>query len=187
MGGLEKESSIMRKLLKLAVLLSVFSVLGFAQTSNADEGVASRDEVLKFMEVLRIRPSLVQYFEGVAKQAKLGAEEGFKQKVPNATPEQLAEVDKFAEGLFKNMPVDEMVDAMVPIYQKHLTKHDMDGILAFYASPVGQKLQREQPAMMQEGMQVGGEIGRKRLGDMMQQMDDFLTKMAQEQKKSPQP
>jgi hypothetical protein len=81
------------------------------------------------------------------------------------------------------MPVDEMVDAMVPIYQKHLTKEDINGILAFYASPIGQKLQREQPAMMQEGMEVGGAIGRRRLGDLMQQMDDFVSKMAEEQSK----
>jgi hypothetical protein len=173
----------MRKLSKIVVLLCLFSVAGIAQTSDAAGSMPSKDEVLKFMEVLRVKSQLNQYFDGVAKQAKLGAEQGFKSKVPNATPAQMAEVDKFAENLFKNMPVDEMVDAMVPIYQKHLTKEDLDGILAFYASPVGQKLQREQPAMMQEAMQVGGEIGRRRLGDMIQQMDEFVSKLAQEQQK----
>jgi uncharacterized protein len=143
--------------------------------------------VLKFMEVLRLKSQLNQYFDGVSKQAKIGAEQGFKSKIPGATPAQMAEVDKFAENLFKNMPVDEMVDAMVPIYQKHLTKEDLDGILAFYSSPVGQKLQREQPVIMQEAMQVGGEIGRRRLGDMMQQMDEFVSKLAQEQPKPANP
>jgi hypothetical protein len=38
--------------------------------------------------------------------------------------------------------------------------------------------------MMQETMQVGGEIGRRRLGTMMQQMDDFVSKMAA-QKENP--
>lgn len=174
----------MRKLSILVVILCLFSVAGFAQTNDAATSVPSKEEVLKFLEVLRIKAQLTQYFDGIAKQAKLGAEEGFKSKAPNATPAQIAEVDKFAESLFKNMPVDEMVDAMVPIYQKHLTKEDLDGILAFYASPVGQKLQREQPAMMQEGMQVGAEIGRKRFGDIMKQMDEFIAKMAQEQKQA---
>jgi hypothetical protein len=137
------------------------------------------------MEVLRIKPQLTQYFDVLAKQAKEGADEAFRQKVPDATPSQLAEVDKYAESVFKNMPIEEMVEAMIPIYQKHLTKEDLDGILAFYASPIGLKLQREQPAMTQEGMQAGGEIGRRRLGAMMQQMDDFITKMAQEQQKAP--
>lgn len=177
----------MRKLSSVVVFLCILSVIGTAQTKEAPATAPSKAEVLKFMEVLRIKSQLNQYFDGVAKQAKLGAEEGFKHKIPDATPAQLAEVDKFAEELFKNMPVDEMLDAMVPIYQKHLTKDDIAGILAFYSSPVGQKLQREQPAMMQEGMQVGGEIGRRRLGDMMQQMDDFITKMAEEQPKPAKP
>jgi len=177
----------MQKLLKIVVLLCLFSLVGIAQTNDAAGSMPSKDEVLKFLEVLRIKSQLTQYLDGVAKQAKLGAEQGFKSKVPNATPEQVAEVDKFAESLFKNMPVDEMVDAMIPIYQKHLTKEDLDGILAFYASPVGQKLQREQPVMMQEGMRVGGEIGRQRFGDMMKQMDEFIAKLAQEQQKPANP
>jgi hypothetical protein len=171
----------MRKLVGSVVVICIFSALGVAQ-SNAANPAPSKEDVLKFMDVLHIKSQLTQYFNGVAKQAKLGAEEGFKEKVPNATPEQLAQVDKFSENLFKDMPVDEMLDAMIPIYQKHLTKEDLDGILAFYASPIGQKLQREQPAMTQESMQVGGEIGRRRIGAMMQQMDEFIAKMAQGQR-----
>ena len=81
--------------------------------------------------------------------------------MPDATPEQLAKVDKFAESIFNDMPVDEMIEVMIPIYQKHLTKSDLDSISAFYVTPVGQKLLREQPAMTQEAMKAGGEIGKK--------------------------
>jgi len=133
------------------------------------------------MDVMHLRATLTQYFDGVAKQGKVGAEEGFKHKVPNATPEQIAEVDKFADSIFKDMPIDEMLDAMVPIYQKHLSKQDLDEILKFYSSPVGQKLLREQPAMMSEGMQAGGEIGRKRIGAILQKMDEFVAKLAEQQ------
>jgi hypothetical protein len=175
----------MRKFIIVGILIGSLAAYCQAQ-NNAPGDVPSKEDVLKFIEVLRLKPQLIQYFDGVGKQAKLGAEEGFKHKVPDATPEQLAEVDKFAESLFKDMPIDEMIDAMVPIYQKHLNKEDIDGILAFYASPAGQKLQREQPAMMQEGMHAGGEIGRRRIGAMMQQMDEFVSKLAeQEKQKSP--
>jgi hypothetical protein len=34
--------------------------------------------------------------------------------------------------------------------------------------------------MMQEGMQVGGEIGRKQIGIMMQKMDDFIAELARQ-------
>ena len=172
--------NIISIMISIMIVLCLVPVLAVGQAKDSGS-TPSKEDVLKFMDVLHIKSQLNQYFAGVAKQAKLGAEEGFKQKVPNPTPEQLAQVDKFAEELFKNMPVDEMMEGMIPIYQKHLTKEDIDGILAFYASPVGQKLQREQPAMTQESMQVGGEIGRRRIGTMMQQMDEFIAKMAQQQ------
>jgi hypothetical protein len=35
--------------------------------------------------------------------------------------------------------------------------------------------------MTQESMRVGGEIGRRRIGAMMQQMDEFIAKMAKQQ------
>jgi len=177
----------MRKLATILVFVCTFSFVAVAQTRPADDTTPSKEEVLKFLDILRVKSQLTLYFDGVAKQAKLGAEEGFKHKVPDATPAQLAEVDNFAEKLFQGMPIDEMVDAMVPIYQKHLSREDIGAILAFYSSPVGQKLLREQPAMMQEGMKVGGEIGRRRLETMMQQMDEFITKMAQQQKKETKP
>jgi hypothetical protein len=177
----------MRKLATILIVVCTFSFAAAAQSTPADGTTPSKEEVLKFLDILRVKSQLSLYFDGVAKQAKLGAEEGFKHKVPDATPAQLADVDDFAAKLFQGMPIDEMVDAMVPIYQRHLSHEDIEAILAFYSSPVGQKLLREQPAMMQEGMKVGGEIGRRRLEAMMQQMDDFITKLAQEQKKQPKP
>ena len=80
-------------------------------------------------------------------------------------------------------PIGEMLDAMVPIYQKHLSKGDLESILAFYSSPVGRKLLREQPAMMQESMEVGGKIGRQRIGAMSEKIDEFISKLAQEEEK----
>jgi uncharacterized protein len=171
-----------RFVLFAALMFLLVSPIG-AQTAASGDGTPAKEDVMKYLQVMHIREQLVQYFGGVSKQAKLGAEEGFKQKVPNATPEQLAKVDKFAEGLFQDMPIDEMVDAMVPIYQKHLTKSDLDAILAFYATPVGQKLLREQPAMMQEATQAGGEIGRKRIGAMSEKMEDFINTMAKDGEK----
>ena len=167
----------MKKVFRVTVCVCLTAMLCAGQEKP---NVPSKEDVLKFMEVLHLKAQLNQYFDGFAKQAKVGAEEGFKKKVPNPTPEQLAEVDRFADSLFTDMPVDEMIDAMVPIYQKHLTKEDLDGILAFYSSPLGQKLQHEQPAMMQEGMQVGGEIGRRRVGAMIQKMDEFIARLAQQ-------
>jgi uncharacterized protein len=53
------------------------------------------------------------------------------------------------------------VDAIVPIYQKHLTKADLEALTQFYGSPVGQKILNEMPAILSESMEAGGQIGQR--------------------------
>ena len=43
-------------------------------------------------------------------------------KQSNVTPEMEERVNKMTDDLIKNMPIDEMLDAMTPVYQKHFTK-----------------------------------------------------------------
>jgi uncharacterized protein len=75
-----------------------------------------------------------------------------------------------------------MVDAMVPVYQHHLTKSDLESVIAFYRSPAGQKILKEQPAMMAEGMQAGQEIMLKRLPAILDRLNTQIAKLAEEEK-----
>jgi hypothetical protein len=77
-----------------------------------------------------------------------------------------------------------MVDAIVPIYQKHLTKADLTAITAFYSSPAGQKILAEMPAIMSESMQAGGEIGRRAFAAKSQQLDQEIAEFAKESRKN---
>src|SRR5439155_13694987 len=54
--------------------------------------------------------------------------------------------------ILMSMPFDEMMDAMVPTYQKHFTRGELDALTAFYSSPTGQKILREMPAIMSEAI-----------------------------------
>jgi hypothetical protein len=171
-----------KRILIIGSILPLLPILVAAQRSATHvRTVPSRVDVVKFMELMQVRARVVQMMDGIAKQARLGAEEGFKQHVPNATPEQLAKVDALADTIFKGMPVDDMVDAMVPIYQKHLTKSDLAAIIAFYSSPVGQKLLKEQPAMMAEAMDKGGEIARGKIADLNDRLDREVARLAAEE------
>jgi hypothetical protein len=159
------------------LLLPVPGVI--AQTLSTQSEVApSREQVMKFLEVTRAKSRVEQVFAGMAKQARMGAELGFKQKVP----EQLARVDAISDSIFKEFSVDELIDAIVPIYQKHLSKSDLDGILAFYASPTGQKLLKEMPAILSESMEAGGEIGRKKMESINRRVEEQLQQMIVEER-----
>jgi len=141
----------MKKLVLLMMLcfVLVVPVLSGAQQPS-DSDVPDKADVMKFLDLMHAKTQMVQVLDQMAKQLRQGAEEGFKEKCPNATPEQLAKVDQLFDGIFKALPVDEMVDAIVPIYQKHLTKADLAAVTAFYSSPAGQKILKELPAIMSE-------------------------------------
>ncbi|MFK2905613.1 DUF2059 domain-containing protein [Dyella ginsengisoli] len=66
--------------------------------------------------------------------------------------------------------MQELSEKMIPIYQRHFSAEDIDGLLKFYRSPLGRKVVAEMPATMAEGMQVGQQWGRERGQAMMEQL-----------------
>jgi hypothetical protein len=70
---------------------------------------------------------------------------------------------------------------MVPVYQRHLSKGDVSAMQAFYETPTGQKLLREQPAMTAEAMQAM----QPRMQKMMATMMDEAEKMGKEAASQP--
>lgn len=63
--------------------------------------------------------------------------------------------------------VRELTERMVPIYQRHFSAADIQGLLKFYRSPLGKKVITEMPATMAEGMQLGQDWGRARAQAML--------------------
>lgn len=78
-----------------------------------------------------------------------------KQQLPNV-PE---EFWKTAEAEIMKNIVDDVVGMLAPIYWKHLTKADLEGIIKFYETPVGKKMAAAQPTIMTESMKVGQQWG----------------------------
>jgi hypothetical protein len=174
----------MKKLIFFGASLLLLLIPGFVsgQAVAASE-VPDKADVLKFLDLMHTRAQMEQVMSGMVKQMKAGAEQGFKQKVPDATPEQLAKVDKIFDTMFSSLPMDELVDAIVPIYQKHLTKADLIAVTAFYSSPEGQKILKELPAIMSESMQAGGEIGQRVFAAKGEELDRQLADFVKESKK----
>ena len=76
-----------------------------------------------------------------------------------------AKIDAMMSEMLDRMPMDEMMQAMIPAYQKHLTRGDIDNLVAFYSTPIGAKLLRDLPAIMAESMQDMMPIMTKYMGD----------------------
>lgn len=61
---------------------------------------------------------------------------------------------KFMERAMNLMTSAEMIEDMTKIYQKHFTRSDVDGAIAFYGSPAGQHFLEKQPVILQEYLPV---------------------------------
>jgi len=75
------------------------------------------------------------------------------------------------------MSVEGLLDDMIPVYQKHLSKSDVEAMIGFYSTPTGQKILREMPGMTRDGMQAM----QPRLRQMMDDANAKIEKMVKEQ------
>jgi hypothetical protein len=70
-----------------------------------------------------------------------------------------------------------VLQAMIPVYQKHLTKGDIDGLIAFYSTPTGQKVLKETPAMTSEAMQTSYGIAQKMMAKVMDRVQSEIAQL----------
>jgi len=72
---------------------------------------------------------------------------------------------------------------MVPTYQKHFTKGDIDALTAFYSAPTGQKILKEMPAIMSEAMETMMPIMRRSLDRMTEGVQQQVAQMKKDSTK----
>ena len=67
-----------------------------------------------------------------------------------------------------------MVDGIATIYATNFTAAELREIEAFYKQPVGQKMLEKMPAISQQALAVGQDIGRKAAEDLRQRLTEAL-------------
>lgn len=172
-------------LVLLAVAVPVFAQQSVAKAAAQAKSKAealpvdapSHDQVMTLFDLLQIRRTMSLAMDGMKQAIKQGAEQGLRERVPDPTPKQLNALREMLDSAIGEMPMDEMVEAAVTVYRRHLSKTDVEEMIRFYASPVGQKLLREQPQMMQESMKAGMAIQQKRMDQIMAKIREGEQKM----------
>jgi len=163
-----------RRLFPIILVLAVITPL-IAQS----DAPATREDVMKLFDIMKIHDQMTLVMESVAKQQRTMLHDTMRKRMPQITDQELARLDQFSAEVRKDLPLDGILDDMVPVYQKHLTKSDVDAMSAFYSSPTGQKFMKEMPAMTAESMQAAG----PRMQAMMDKMMDRIEKMVEEDRK----
>lgn len=69
-------------------------------------------------------------------------------------------MDDFNQRLIAKSPVSEVTNAEVSTYDQHFSLEDLQGIIQFYESPVGQRMAKVLPEVMQQSQKDAADIER---------------------------
>lgn len=122
------------KKVAIILVLVLSSVISYGQEASGKE-----KKIRELLEVTgakkqseQVMKSMISYFQG-GKQ----------------------EVDaKLWEKIIKEINIDEMIELVIPIYNKYYTEEDLDQIIAFYQTAVGKKTVELLPLITAESMEA---------------------------------
>jgi len=170
----------------LIVLLLCFSLSGFsaAQQSAADTP-ATKEDIERYLQVMHSREMMTKMVDAMAKPMHDMVHQQYLKSKDKLPADFEARMNKEMDEMFKNLPWNEMLDSVVPVYQKHFTKRDVDALVAFYSGPTGQKMITEMPAIMAESIQVMMPIMQKSIDSMHKHLQDEIAEIIKQSDAKP--
>ncbi len=164
----------MKRLLVITVFC-LFAACCFAQES--DQTPASRADIMTYFETIHSHDMMDKMVDAMLKPMHELIHDQYlknQSKLPNDFEERMT---RRMDDMYKKMPWDQMMDAMIPAYQKHFTKGDINALLAFYSSPTGQKLLRDMPAITSESLESMMPILRNYIEEMHSKLEQETSDM----------
>ena len=96
-------------------------------------------------------------------------------------------VDAFVARFQKHFDPSSLSEVEIPIYDKFLTAEDLQGLLAYYSSPLGQRMLKVLPEIAQESQAAGFSLGQKAAQQTMEDLKvdfpEFVTGSKDEEKR----
>jgi hypothetical protein len=123
----------------------------------------TKEQLTKLFELIRVHQQVQSMLTAMQSmmQQQLSAqtkERAGKHGGDSLTPDQQAAIakisDKYMQKAFNLFTIDELLDDMTAIYQRHISRSDVDALIAFYSTPAGQHLLDAQPVILKEYMPV---------------------------------
>jgi hypothetical protein len=158
---------LQRLLIAACVLLLSASMSGFsarAETPASDAMAAARNLVTTM--------KLADQYKALLPAILLGLKPALTQDRPEIERDYEAMMPMIADAFTPYY--SSMVDGIAAIYASNFSAAELRDIEAFYRQPTGQKLLAKMPAISQQALAVGQEIGRKAAEDLRQRLTEAL-------------
>jgi hypothetical protein len=146
---------------------------------------ATKEDIQHLFEVMQIHQQMRQVMDAMMKQQSAMIHETLKKRYPQTSADKIAQADRLIADTMKDMPMDAILDDMIPIYQRHFSKTDIDAMTVFYASPTGQKMMQEMPALTSESVQASYARMQKQMDAMMKRAEQIVKEDQEKPKSAP--
>jgi uncharacterized protein len=155
---------MVRRFLIVACLLLLSVPATRAQTPTPDAMAAARSLVNTM--------KLADQYKALVPAILLGLKPALTQDRPEIEQDYDAMMPMIADAFTPYYT--SMVDGIATVYANNFTAAELREIEAFYRQPVGQKMLEKMPAISQQALAVGQEIGRKAADDLRQRLTEAL-------------
>jgi len=126
------------------------------------EDQATPDQVERLLQVMRVRQQTELAIKQMSAMMRQQVEQGMrsgeadlpadKKPTPEQSAARQALMSKFMDRAMHMYTVDQMLADMTPIYQRHISKSDIEAFIAFFGSSSGQRFLDQQPLIAKEYM-----------------------------------
>ncbi|MBP8006581.1 MAG: DUF2059 domain-containing protein [Acinetobacter sp.] len=140
----------MKKLIPTLVLGAAICMPAFAQQ-------ASKESVKELLKITKSE----QLIDQMSEQMNMMMSSSIEQMTQgqNLTTKQELAIINYSQELAKIMQQDltwaKLEPDMIKIYAEEFTQQEINGMLEFYKTPVGQSMINKMPILMQKSMQIG--------------------------------
>lgn len=165
----------------IMTVLLCLGMCGYAAAQqNPADAPATKEDLQRYLQIMHSREMMTKMADAMTKPMHQMIHEQYLKDKDKLPADFESRMNKRLDENFKNIPWDEILDAMVPVYQKHLNKGDVDALVAFYSTPTGQKLIKEMPQIFAESMQDMMPIMRKHVDALNQRVQEEMAAMVKE-------
>jgi uncharacterized protein len=171
-----------------SVLLAVVLCLGLVPATFAQDvpsAPATREDIEHYLNVVHSQQMMQQILVGMTGPMHKMVHDQYLKNQDKLPADFEQRETRVLDEMLQNMPFNDLMQAMVPVYQRHFTKGDVDALIAFYSSPTGQKMLRELPSIMSEAMESTTPLMENYIETVKQRIEDeFAEALKQSDKKN---
>jgi uncharacterized protein len=152
-----------------------------AASSQSTIDPAKKADIGKLMQIVGTRQLMMEFMGRM--------EENARPLVANALPpgdyrDKL--LDLFFARLRSKIDLDQLLDLILPVYDKYFSAEEIKALIAFYQTPIGQKTASVLPKLTTESSEIGrkwGEkLGQQAMQEILAEHPEFLQAMQEASK-----